>query len=304
MVLPIILAVVEIFGLFTIGIFARLKGYINEKEIDRWSHMVLDLLFPAFIFSSIISGFKPEKLNELWPLPFLGFGLVLYGTIAGILLKFGLFSKNPDKRLTFIYICAVNNSAYLPIIIIKNIWGEDALANLFFFNLGTTLGIWTIGVSILGASTLKNIVKNLFTPNLFAALLALFFSVSGYTSSIPGVINRIITNAGSTAVPLMLVLIGASLCNKHALRISWPVIYITTIRLIIIPLSAIVILKMLPVTSDVFTITAVVSLMPAAVASVIMTRRFGGDSNYAASTALVSTVMAILTVPVAMSILF
>lgn len=304
MILSIVLAIAEIFGLFTIGIFARLTGYINEKEIDRWSHMVLDLLFPAFIFSSIVSGFEPEKLNELWPLPFLGFGLVLYGAIAGFLLKFGLNSKNSEKRLTFIYFCAVNNSAYLPIIIIRNLWGDDALANLFFLNLGTTLGIWTIGVGILGASTLKNVIKNLLTPNLFAALSALFFSLSGYSSYIPGLISRVITSAGSAAVPLMLVLIGASLANKQALRISWPVMYITIVRLILLPLSAIAILKMLPVSSDVFTVTAIVALMPVAVASVIMTRRFGGDSNYAASTALISTVMAIITVPLAMWILF
>lgn len=304
MTLDILLAIAEIFGLFSIGIAARLLGRINDQDIDRWSRFVLDFIFPAFIFNSIIAGFKLDRLNELWPLPVIGLGLVIFGTIAGRLLTFGLMTKDKDNHRSFIHFCAVNNSAYLPIIIIRNIFGEPTLANLFFFNLGTTIGIWTIGVSVLGATDLKNGLKNLLTPTLFSILVALLLLLTNTYSFVPSLVTKTIDSAASAAVPLMLILIGASLAHRSALHISWQVVYITVVRLIILPLIAILILRLLPISKDVFTIAVIVSLMPVAVSSVIMTRRFGGNPNYATSSALFTTIASILTIPVALFLLF
>ena len=50
--LPIILSIAEIFGLLCIGAAGRQLRYIDERDIDRWSKLVLDFLYPAFIFSS------------------------------------------------------------------------------------------------------------------------------------------------------------------------------------------------------------------------------------------------------------
>ena len=304
MTIPILLAVAEIFGLFSIGAAARFLGYINEQEIDRWSRLVLDFLFPAFIFTSITRGFQVERLPELWPLPLIGLSLVVYGALAGMLFSFGLKTSDPLKKRTFVHFCAVNNSAYLPIIIVRNIWGEAALANLFFFNLGTTLGVWTIGVGVLGASDVKNGFKNLLTPTLGAVIASLVISISGLGASVPKVVTSTISSAGSAAVPLMLVLIGASLAQPSALKINWQVLYITCIRLIILPCLAILLFYRLPISQDVLNIAVIVSLMPVAVSSVIMTRRFGGSPEYAASTAFISTLIAIITVPVALYFLF
>jgi hypothetical protein len=76
MTLAITLAILEIFGLFAIGVLARHSGYINDNEIDRWSKFVLDILFPAYIFHSITSGPGGQPFIELWPLPLIGLGLV------------------------------------------------------------------------------------------------------------------------------------------------------------------------------------------------------------------------------------
>lgn len=304
MTTAIISAVAEIFGLFAIGAIARFSGYIQENEIDRWSRFVLDFLYPLYIFTSITRGFQTEHMHELWPLPVIGFGLVLLGATTGGLLRHGLLTKDSDIRRSFIHFCAVNNSAYLPIVIINNIWGDTALANLFFLNLGTTFGIWTIGVAVLGASSLKGAYKSIFSPNLFGVLAALFFCLTGTGNKLPPLFVKIISTAGSAAVPVILVLIGASLAQKSALRVHWPVVYVTIVRLILLPLISIGILKLLPITHEVYSVAVMVSLMPVAVASVIMTRRYGGSPDYAASAALITTICAIFTVPFGLGLLF
>ncbi len=306
MTLAITLAILEIFGLFAIGVLARHSGYINDNEIDRWSKFVLDILFPAYIFHSITSGLEVNRFIELWPLPLIGLGLVVYGMLSGILLRFGIFSRDREIHRTFMHFCAVNNSIYLPIVIIRNVWGESMLANLFLFNLGTTLGVWTIGVGILRTAEKRDMLKirQLLTPNLVSIIIALMVAFSGVYKYIPEVIIRIISAAGSASVPVILILIGASLAQSSTIRITWAVIYSTIVRLVILPTLAIIVLKALPISPDVFTVAAVVSLMPVAAASVIYTRRFGGSPSFAASTAILSTLATVITVPIALWLIF
>ncbi|MFW6245434.1 MAG: AEC family transporter, partial [Fibrobacterota bacterium] len=199
--------------------------------------------------------------------------------------------------------CAVNNSAYLPIIIIRNLWGESALANLFFFNLGTTLGVWTIGIGVLGNRDVSRSLGSLVTPNLIAVLAALSVSLAGIVHFIPSALRSVISTAGSAAVPIMLILIGSSFYRKGILKLSWPVLYASAVRLLILPVLAVFILNTLPVSREVYQITLIVALMPVAVSSTIFTIRYGGNPDFAAQTSIVTTLAAAITVPVALTIL-
>ncbi len=300
---PVLQAIGEIFGLFFIGWLTHHFRYLGEAETGRWSRFILDILFPIYIFSSITEGFDTGRLSELWPLPFLGLGLVLFGIFCGYVFQFGIRGSSADLRRTFLHFCAVNNSAYLPIIIVRNLWGESALANLFFFNLGTTVGVWTVGVGVLGELSIRRRLSSLITPNLIAVLAALLISLSGLKNWIPVVIGNVLSTAGSAAVPMMLILIGSSFYRPRLVRFTWPVLYASVIRLAVIPFFTVLILSMLPVSQAVFQITVVVALMPVAVASTIFTIRYGGDPEYAAQTSILTTLASALTVPLALSVL-
>ncbi len=303
--LPIILSIAEIFGLLCIGAAGRQLRYIDERDIDRWSKLVLDFLYPAFIFSSITAGFQTERLGELWILPLIGFGISAGGALFGLLLRYGLRSRDGDTVRTFLYFCAVNNYGYLPIVIVQNLWaGQTMLANLFFLTLGSTIATWTIGIGVLGSTTIKQMIRNLMTPNLLATLAAILVSWLGWSHCIPRVAGHILTSAGSASVPMMLVLSGASLFKPSAWRITWQVVYVTLVRLLILPACAVVILRLIPLPPDVYAIAVIVALMPLAVSSVIFTRIFGGEPDFAASSSLATTLAAIITVPVALWLLF
>lgn len=79
----IIKAILQIFGMFAVGWIARYLKYIKEDEIPRYSAFVIDILFPILIFHSIVGNLRADELSLLWALPFLGFGIILFGAIAG-----------------------------------------------------------------------------------------------------------------------------------------------------------------------------------------------------------------------------
>lgn len=304
MTFTIFYAISEIFGFFTIGTIAKISGYIKEQHIDSWSKFSIDYLYPFLIFSTITQKLHRDLLFEVWPLPVIGFGLIVLGLILGIIFQGGLFTSNKEIRRAFVHFCAINNSAYLPIVIAQAIWGETAVVNLFLLNLGSTIGLWTIGIVILQNDfSIKNI-RNLLSSNLIVTVISIIIGLSNLSSFFPSVLMHICEKAGSIAVPLILTITGAAIANPKALKIGWHVLYISVMRLVIFPAVAIAILKLLPLSYNVFSISVLVSLMPVAVSSVLLIRRYGGSPDYASSTAFFSTAFALISIPLAIWILF
>jgi predicted permease len=305
MTLAIILAVAEIFGLFFIGAVARWIGYLNDNDVDRFSKVTLDILLPAFTFSTIIKGIDTSHLHDLWVIPAVGLLQVLIFIVAGFPAQFGIGGRFRDKRRTFMHLCAVNNATFLPTIILQNIGGESSLATLFLLYLGSTVGVWTIGVGLLGTTSIKEILlKGFVRPNFLAIILALIITLAGGAPYIPHVVIKVLSTTGSIAVPLIMILTGTSFAHRGMLKFNWPIMYVTFVRLILLPAVTIPVMLLLPLKPHVYQVSVIVALMPTAISSVIMTRRYGGDPDYAASAALITTVASIVTVPVAVWLLF
>lgn len=297
MELEIVKSIIQISGIIFIGWLAGYRGHITKDHLTSWSRVVVDYLFPLLAFYSITRGFEPSDIQTLWPLPVIGFSLMAFGGISGIALGKLLHSSNDDVRRTFYHICTVNNYGFLPIIIVANLWSEPGVARLFLLNLGSNIGYWTIGVSMLGKSSTSEKFKNLLSPPLIAIILALAFAFTGLRVYIPETLMKIAHTGGSISVPLILILVGASMFPLPRISQPFDLVFMTIVRLILLPLACVLILSMLPITENVRNVALIVSLMPASLSSTVMTRRFGGDPDFAVQTAILTTLGAIITVP-------
>jgi malate permease and related proteins len=295
MITHVIFAIIEIFTIFAIGAYVRHRGMLEEQDFTKLSKLVLDILFPLFVFSSISKTFDPTQLKELWIMPLAGFSLMAFGALLGFGFKKGLKNRSPERLATFHHYCAINNYVFLPIIILTNLWGEKYLPLLFIMNIGSTIGFWTIGVGLLGGN-FKNALKNICSANIIAVFAAILVVLYGIP--IPALVATIATKLGNAAVPMMLLIIGAAIYGApHMFKNRWDITYLTIVRLIAIPLILVGILKMLNLPQDVFRVIFIVSLMPVSVSSAVATRRFGGDPNFAGQAIIVTTIASIATIP-------
>lgn len=299
----IVIAIVQTFGVFFVGWLARALHYIEEPEIDRWSRLVIDFLFPLLVFHSMARGLNVERFHALLPLPLLGLGMMAFGALCGVLLRKALRSRDLDVAKTFHHLCATNNYGFLPIIIVKDLWGIEGLANLFLLNVGSTIGYWTIGIGLLGGGDLKRRLRNVLTPNLAGLVLALALCLTGLTRWIPEVALRVCGMAGDAAVPIMLVLIGASLYPFPRLEDKWDLAWLTFVRLALLPALMIGIVLLTPLDPAVRNVAVIVALMPASVSASIVTRRYGGSPDFAARAAVLTTLASIVTIPAALLLL-
>ncbi len=296
MIKQVIFAIIEIFTIFAIGGYVRHKKILEEEDLTRLSKLVVDILFPLMAFASITKNLNPDKLNELWIMPLAGFCIIALGAFLGIFLKKGLKNKSPERVATFHHYCSMNNYIFLPIIILNNLWGEEYIPLLFIMTIGSTIGLWTIGVGLLGGSV-KEAVKNVFSINLLTVIIAIAFVL--LKIPVPAIVTSISTKVGSAAVPLMLILIGAAIYGApHLFKNRWDIFYLTLVRLILIPLVIVSILKTLNLPDNIFRVIFIVSLMPVSASSAVITRRFGGDPNFAGQAIIVTTIASIITIPI------
>lgn len=294
---PVLKSIIQILGVFLIGWLARRKNFFQEEEMNQLSRFISDWLLPCLIFSSIVKNFEPQRIHEFWLMPFIGFFMMAFGALLGILLKKGLASEEQDIQITFHHFCAVNNFTFLPIIIIQNLFGEAAVARLFFMNLGCQIALWTIGVGILGRRSFKEAINKIFSPSIIAIVGSLTISISGLKTYTPDIIITVTQYCGSIAVPLILLIIGASLYHASLTYHLRDLLYLSFIRLILLPFLFLWGLSYLNLTEDALVIAVVVGIMPVALSSTPLTRRFGGSPLFAASAALFTTLASMVTVP-------
>ena len=297
----VFLAVVETCVLFAVGGGALRVGYIGRDDIERWSRFTFNVFTPCLIFSAIAGGLGRRELASLWIMPLAGFLMMAAGAVLGILMRPLLRCRSGGRTATFVHLCAINNYIFLPLIVVENIFGFGRhVALLMVMNVGSTVGFWTIGVITLTGvrrDTLREAVKQIFSINI--AAVAAGVAVLLLDIRVPAAAMKIVWTLGSLTIPLTLILTGAALYRdaRGLFAHKADVAIVAAVRLAVIPAVFIAVLKILPLPRDIYEVCFVVALMPAAVASALVTRLYGGDGEFASQSVVVTTLLALATVP-------
>jgi hypothetical protein len=303
----VFLAIIETCVLFAVGGGALRLGYIGRDDIGRWSRFTFNVFTPCLTFSAIAGGLGRNELTELWIMPVAGFAMMAAGALLGFLLRPLLRCRTRERAATFLHICAINNYIFLPLIVIDNVFGFGRHAALLMvMNVGSTVGFWTIGVVTLTGvrrETLIDAAKQIFSVNIVAVAAAVATVL--WHIPVPAPAMKIVKTLGTLAVPLTIILTGAALYRdaRGLLAHKADVAIVAAVRLAVIPAVFIAILKLLPLPREVYEVCFVVALMPAAVSSALVARLYGGDGEFASQSVVVTTLLALGSVPLWMRLM-
>ncbi len=297
MVLNVFLSILKTFLVFGLGAAVLRLKILHEDDLKRLTRLALDIFFPFLTFHSITRDFTPERFNELWQLPLIGFGLMVAGGLAGIPLKRLMRHGTPERLKTFHHICAINNYVFLPVIVLGSIQ-SSYVSMVLVMNVGSTIGFWTIGIfTLTGLQGWRKTLASIFSINLVAVAAAVL--VASLQIPVPVFVAEAVEMVGGMAVPFMLILVGAALwlCLKDILSHHFDLIYISVVRLLILPLILGVALKLLPLSADVYRVSLVVAAMPAASSSVLVAGQYGGSRSFAGQVIVITTLLSLGTIP-------
>jgi len=306
-------------------ILLTLAGYILNrlKWVDmpfnrQLSLVMLNVFYPCLIISSIVRNFTWESLLRNWMMPAGTIFILVTGWLVGLVTLPLLKRETEGTRRCYHFICLMNNYSFLPILMAASLWGEMSVALIIFSGLGSELCVWTLGLKALTGQKLdrrflRNLVSvpmvALFTSFMVLAIRA-FCTRHACLPEPGGTVDELLKTvlescrmAGGATIPASALICGSRIAMLHPHKLVSPLMAGTSVlRLVVIPAICIGVLSLVPLPVDVRRVLILISVMPAAMASVTLAEAYGGDADFSAAAILTTHVVCLVTIPLWLSV--
>ncbi len=313
----VFLKIAAMFLVIIAGWLARRRGFLAAEFTATLSRLVVDVAFPALVFTQMLRTVNASALREGWQGPLLCGLLIFIAYFTGLLLAPAFSGK--AQRNTFIFLVAIPNWLFLPLPIVQALYGDTGVRTVLLCNVGAQVVLWSFGVWILHGQ-MRQAAKNLYTnmglwATALGIVIALLVPAARDLESInpadaplgmllPAALVQALALVGSLTIPMSLLAIGAQLGELtiaiHRFpRVLWGVLLA---RLVIAPLVTVAIgfalMKMgATIPTETRMIIYLIAAMPVAISCSVMTERLSGDTPLAAEGIFYSTFFSLLTVP-------
>ncbi|MBU4366708.1 MAG: AEC family transporter [Kiritimatiellae bacterium] len=317
--LIVLLKIASMFLVMALGWVARKRSLITDETGRVLSRLLVDMIFPALVFTQMLRTVNPQVLRESWFVPILGAAVIVIAKVVGQL-GMPLF-RHKGALATAVFLVAMPNWVFFPLPIVEKLFGDAGVRDVLLCNVGAQLMLWTIGVwTLRGTMSRKMAFKELaMNHGLIATVagiviaLVLPFTRTLETVAVAGASVGVLSAAsvvqalamlGSLTIPLSLVITGSQLGSLD-LADHYPTrdfIGVIVLRLLVAPAITIAIftaasLLGLHIPEVTRMTTYLIAAMPVAISCSIVTERFGGDTPLAARAIFYSTLGSILSVP-------
>ena len=280
-----------------LGFLVRTTGYFPEKYGNPLLQFVLKITVPLLIFTDM-ARMDADALAQVVPVVL---SLPLYMTIlwlmAVLVSKIPLFSR---RRIETVLIIVLGNIGYFGWAVTEIGLGSDGLSrSIMFAVLFWPLSIFFSFLSKVlldrsdeGMSSALHTLK-IAIPIFVAFVLGLLLAV--FRIDAPGFIMEPLARFGHMTVPLILFGVGLSLSFK----VHWGVLSLLLPLRLILTFSAAWLVTKMNVKLDEISRSAIfmVALMPVAVNSLMMGNILKLDEEYISGAIMLSSLMALVTIP-------
>lgn len=305
MALNVFIQVAVMFIIMSIGILCYKKKMISENTGAELSKFLLMIVNPCVILHAFQIEYKPELANGL----LISALLAVVSNTLGVIIATLFIRKNPERKEYIVERFAIvfSNCGFMGIPLIQAVVGDIgvfyASTYVAVFNLFT----WTYGVSIMkGKMSLNDIIKVLTSAPIISIVVGIFIFL--FSIKIPTIIGKPIEFISDLNTPLAMIVTGIYLARtniKIALK-NVRIFIVSFLRLIVVPAVMLVVFIFIGAENEIFTSLLVANMIatacPTASSTLMMSRMFERNAEYASMIITVSTLFSILTIPVIMMI--
>lgn len=297
--LTVLLQQIGMFVIYIItGIMLIRTKVLTRETLEVISRFVINLALPVMIFVNTVNGV--DRQTFLASLPILGIAAAMYiGLLILGKISANVFHLKGDHLQLYRAMTMFGNVGFMGIPIVISIYPEKGMLYISVFTIIDQLMLWTLGVKL--TSPEKEAAafnpKKLINPVTVAIVLAMICVLAGI--QIPEILNSALQKMGATATPLAMIYLGGIFACIDVLKfIRKPDYYgIVLVKMLVFPVLFYLLLGLLPVAADIRMTMALTSAMPVMSSVVMMANASGSDGDYAMGGILVSTVCAIITLP-------
>ena len=291
----------QVFILFVfsaIGYFLCKKKLVSFENSKILSSLLVYVFLPFNTFRTFANNFTVEYISQKYNMILASLLIVILVMIFSPLLVNRLTKDSYEKHI-YKYSLVVSNYAYMGYPLTESLLGAAGLMNIMIFALPVTVYIYTIGFAVLTKRGIE--LKKMLSPTMVAVILGMIVGL--VQIPIPDVFATILNNASNCMGPVGMLLTGIVISEFKLKEILGDVnIYIiTAVRLVVIPVVAGVVLKMLGM-EDVTLIAVLFLGLPCGLNTIIFPKMVEENCKIGAGLALTSSVLACVTIPVLLTL--
>jgi len=287
---------------FLVGGCGFLVGRSIHSEPTMLIKIAFYLLGPALVFRAIYTS----EISMSSALSIGLFVVLLQGTMFGISRLIGRARRwDGDTQAAGSLVLTFSNSANYGLPILLFALGEQAFALGIVFVLISIMMQATLGIGVAswhkGAPWYRGIVQIAKVPYIYACLLALLLRSASI--ELPMSVLRAVELLASAAIPCQLLVLGIQLSRVRLHHFGVDSILLSAAKLTIPPLVGWGLTQLLGIDGLVQAVVIVEAAMPSAVNALILATNFRRNTELAATTVLVSTLLSLGTVTLLLTFL-
>jgi malate permease and related proteins len=290
-----------------LGFLCARVGILNPERDRGVAALLVKVTLPALIFSAMIRPYESEMLPRV--LTLIGVSFAVYAVCILIALAATRVMGGPEKRRgVYRYALVFSNAGFMGFPVLESLFGGNSVFFGSVYNIAFQVLAFSVGVIMLGWEARKGKRGRLLAfinPNTVSALAGLAFFL--LRIDLPEALHSAITRVGDMTTPLSMMFIGSLLSRSSpsGLLKDWRLWAVSVFRVAAAPILVFAALKLL-IHDPGFPIhvPVMIAAMPAAANTAILAEESGGDAQAASMLVTMSTIISLLTIPLASRFLF
>lgn len=289
-----------VFGIITAGYLLCRYNIVRPDWIKLLNHFIYYISLPALILSLF---WKIELTGE--NLSFFGFHVGLIVLLSLILIvSLSVFSIDRKTKVAIVLGALMGNTMYMGYPILRSTFPNFPIE--VSMGAGTVQLITSLLIGVFLVEYLIYKTKNFSTyfidlaknPLIIAVVIGIALSFFPHNQNSEAVFN-LISIIGETASPLALFTLGVFMYRKFS-KHSWLLGgFAITAKLVILPLVVFLISVLFGYSKEFTQVSVLISAMPTAITSFVLAQKYSLNEQLTADIILVSTLLSILSLPVA-----
>lgn len=283
------------------GYAANHLGYLGGETDQKISKLILNITMPAMIVSAVITGEELPEISVI--LSILEVGVVFYALeLIFVLTVPRLLPGTAGQKGVYRYTLAFPNVGFIGYPVAVALYGDGALFYAAILALPFNLLSYSLGPLML-AGTGRFRWRQLLTPCILSSVLGLVLALTRLRP--PAIVGEMLDFVGSITVPLSLLVVGSLLAHMSPGKVlrSPKLWVLSVLRLLVMPALLCLVLRGMHIEAMVLGIAVSQMGMPVAVNGTLLSMEYGGDTEAMAQVTFLTTLGAIVTIPVLAAVL-